>query len=595
MSGRRFNLGGAVALVCIFFASYTVAAQDSQKPTGHTATDDSPSRWDIFAGYSYLAPKGTVNGFTYNAVNYGGIASVTRYFNNYVGVQGEGDVHWLTPEDGFISKTQPNNDFSGGSLGLIFRFPTDELTPFVHGLVGGEHVGSYYQPEEWGVVLTAGGGLDYATPWFNRHLALRLFQADFQYTHENFGPLQGRGNFKIARLSAGLVWHIGSIAPPLPPTIACSANPSSVFRGDPVTITATANGIDPKEHAVYNWSGDGVSGTDTTATVATANLAPGSHTVKCGVKEGKPGKEGLKPWQSADGSTTFTVKEFEPPTISCVANPSSIKPGDSSTITASAVSPQNRPLSYTYATQSGTVNGSGSTAAYNSTGAQPGTVQVNCSVVDDKGHSAQSTTSLEIVPPPPPPGPSPEQQQLEQRLSLHSVFFATAQPTPKHPEGGLVESQQATLTTLATDFKRYLEFKPDAKLTLTGHTDVRGSVEFNQALSERRVARTKSFLVEHGVPDGSIQTQAVGKEQQLSADEVKAMLQQNQQISEDERKRALRDFRVIVLAQNRRVDISLSTTGQQSVRQFPFNAADALTLLDQKKPAARKKAGAPKK
>jgi hypothetical protein len=33
------------------------------------------------------------------------------------------------------------------------------------------------------------------------------------------------------------------------------------------------------------------------------------------------------------------------------------------------------------------------------------------------------------------------------------------------------------------------------------------------------------------------------------------------------------------LANNRRVDITLSTTGEQSVRRFPFNAKDALTLL----------------
>jgi hypothetical protein len=34
-----------------------------------------------------------------------------------------------------------------------------------------------------------------------------------------------------------------------------------------------------------------------------------------------------------------------------------------------------------------------------------------------------------------------------------------------------------------------------------------------------------------------------------------------------------------VWANNRRVDVSLNTTGQQSVRQYPFNAKDSLTLL----------------
>ena len=39
---------------------------------------------------------------------------------------------------------------------------------------------------------------------------------------------------------------------------------------------------------------------------------------------------------------------------------------------------------------------------------------------------------------------------------------------------------------------------------------------------------------------------------------------------------------MIVWANNRRVDVSLNTTGQQSVRRYPFNAEDALTLLSTK-------------
>jgi hypothetical protein len=37
----------------------------------------------------------------------------------------------------------------------------------------------------------------------------------------------------------------------------------------------------------------------------------------------------------------------------------------------------------------------------------------------------------------------------------------------------------------------------------------------------------------------------------------------------------------VMLASNRRVDITLSTTGQESIRQYPFNAADSLSLLKQ--------------
>jgi len=66
------------------------------------------------------------------------------------------------------------------------------------------------------------------------------------------------------------------------------------------------------------------------------------------VKEGKAGKEGLKPGQSAEASASYTVKPFEPPTVSIAANPSTIKPGENSAITANGLSPQNRPLTYSY-------------------------------------------------------------------------------------------------------------------------------------------------------------------------------------------------------------------------------------------------------
>ena len=37
--------------------------------------------------------------------------------------------------------------------------------------------------------LTAGGGMDYETPWFDHHLAIRIFQADYEYMHINWGPV----------------------------------------------------------------------------------------------------------------------------------------------------------------------------------------------------------------------------------------------------------------------------------------------------------------------------------------------------------------------------------------------------------------------
>ncbi len=274
----------ALALATTSLIPVALTAQDAAKPAppariGPSA--DAPSRWDLFAGFSYLAPKGDLinNGTVQDsakAITCCVDFSLARYFNKYVGVQVEGDFH----KNGSMDTAVVHNQFSGGSAGLIVRFPTEDITPFAHALVGGEAVNStYYQPYtgyQWGPVITVGGGIDYDTSLLDHRLAIRVFQADYQYTHENFFPV-ARGNFNIARLSTGVVLKFGTIAPPPNVTLACSVQPASVFPGEPITITATGANILPKDHAIYGWSGQGVTGTDTTAKIDTTNLAPGSY------------------------------------------------------------------------------------------------------------------------------------------------------------------------------------------------------------------------------------------------------------------------------------------------------------------------------
>jgi hypothetical protein len=605
MPFRPFGSFKFVAILILSGAMPAVLAAQAPQ-SAQSSSAGSPSRWDIFAGFSYLAPHGTVNTpqpngtvvtASYDAVNVGGLFSGAYYFNRFLGAQLEfGEHEWGTVNSNGTSNvgTEGNDDgFLTLGAGLIARFPTGDVTPFVHGLVGTADVnGPYFNPNHWGPALTAGGGMDYEMPWFNHHVAIRIFQADFEYMHVNFGPgaYGGRANIDAARLSGGVVFHVGSLAPPTPITLACTASPSAVFPGEPITISAAAGNLDPKENVVYSWSGTGVTGNQETATVATEALAPGSYSVTGTVKEGKKGQEGLKPWEAAQCSASFTVKEFEPPTISCSANPGTISPGQTSTITCQGVSPQNRPLTYAYSASAGSITGNGTTAEFSSAGAPTGAIEITGTVSDDKAHTASGNTTVTIEAPPPPPGPSPEQVRLEARLALHSVFFPTAQPRPDHPEGGLVESQQQTLTTLATDFKSYIAIKPDAHLILTGHADSRGSDEYNQALTQRRVDRVKQFLVEQGVPASSIDTRAVGKEQELTTEQVQALVEQNPDLTPEQKNSTLKRISVIVLAQNRRVDITLSTTGQQSVQLYPFNAADSMTLLEEKAPAPRRKA-----
>jgi outer membrane protein OmpA-like peptidoglycan-associated protein len=246
-------------------------------------------------------------------------------------------------------------------------------------------------------------------------------------------------------------------------------------------------------------------------------------------------------------------------------------------ITAKASDPDNDPLTFTWQSNGGRIIGSGADVDLDTTGVTPSHYGVTGQVSDGRGGTAVCQSEFTLEAPPP---------AVEAKLAIRSIYFPTALPSARKPDEGLVESQQKTLTSLASDFKEYLASKPDAHLELQGHADHRGTPEYNQALSERRVEITKRFLVGLGIPEANLLTKAYGEEDNMTPEQVKQLVEQHPNLSQEQKDKILSNLKVVTLAQNRRVDITLSSTGQQSVRQFPFNAEDALTLLS---PGAKKK------
>jgi hypothetical protein len=298
-------------------------------------------------------------------------------------------------------------------------------------------------------------------------------------------------------LSTGIVAHFGHIVPPPPVTYACSASPASGYPGDPITVTGTASNLNPKKTPTYNWTSTGgtITGDSTTGNIDTKSAAPGSYTVTGHVTEGP------KPGQSADCTAQFTINDFQPPTISCSASPTSVNPGDSATITSTASSPQNRPLTYSYSATAGSVNGTSSSATLSTSGTAPGPITVTCNVVDDKGHSASSTTSVNVIaPPPPPPPPAPQAQ------AQCTVNFTN----DKHRPTRVDNEAKACLDDLALAMQR----SSDAKLSLVGNEDAaEQKVDARQAkmrhpkpnAATMRAVNTKDYLVtEKGIDSSRI-------------------------------------------------------------------------------------------
>ena len=574
---HRVVIGVSESQFFCFFALISVLFPAAKS----LAQDDATPKYDIFVGYQWIHPGANVPNPFSTATNpstspipdmaKGFGASFTYNHDRYLGLEGDFGHNWDNYE----------TTVSGGPR-LMFR--TTDSGYFLHALLSYNRLGINGLNASNGIGGIFGGGWDLK---FTRHFSWRVFEADYvlaeQHYPQFFPAAAERPTLHGVRLRTGIVFNLGyPVSTPVSASV--TVQPTEVMVGEPLTASGTANNFNPKHMLTYDWSSTcgKITGKGETASIDSTGAAGGNCTVSVHVVDPKAKKN-----NEANASTSFALKEppKNPPTLSCSANPTSVPAGAPATITCTCSSPDNVPVSVSNFTSSGgTISGSGNTATLNTTGASPGTITVNVSCSDQRGLNTPATTQVTVEMPPP---VNPDVQRLEQRLSLHSIYFPTAQPTPANPKGGLVKSQQQTLIDLAADFKRYLESKPDAHLILEGHADPRGAAEYNHKLSERRVAATKSFLVSQRVPEGNIDTKAFGAEQQLTADQVKQSLDQATDITPGEKARIMKNMRTIILASNRRVDITLSTTGQSSVRQFPFNAADALTLIGgREKPAS---------
>jgi OmpA family protein/PEGA domain-containing protein len=170
-------------------------------------------------------------------------------------------------------------------------------------------------------------------------------------------------------------------------------------------------------------------------------------------------------------------------------------------------------------------------------------------------------------------------------IRLASVFYPTNYPTKKEDRAGLVGSEEKTLAEAAKHFDNYSEYKDKATLVVVGHADVRGSEKYNMALSQRRAELVKDYLVSQGVPPEEIQTRAVGKDQELSDEQVATLQKEDKEKPDAQMERS---ERIMWLAYNRRVDIVVEPTGQKSEVEYPNDAADSAILWELKEPSLTK-------
>jgi outer membrane protein OmpA-like peptidoglycan-associated protein len=441
------------------------------------AQSDSNPKYDVFVGYQYLHPGGSVpapNGDPDSPTSVtvpdsakGAGAAFTYNF----------DPHWGAEFD-FGHNRQNGFYETTVSIGPRFIWRTEDANYFLHALVSLNGLNVVGLDTSNGIGAILGGGMDLP---IRKNIAWRLFEADYVWSRHNYAdfvsadfPDLRRPSFEGVRLRTGLVFSWGG-APPVTPAASCSLQPGEVMVGEPITATVAASNFNPKHAVTYAWSGNGgqITGKDTTAQIDTNGVAPGSYTVTAHVTDAKEKKN-----NEASCSANFTVKPRppkNPPSMSCSASPSSVQAGSTVTVTCSCTSPDGVPVSVSNWTASaGNVSGSGNSATLNTTGASPGTISVGATCTDSRGLTGQAKTQVMVENPPPPP---PNAAKLSQ------CDF----PNEKKP--WRVDN---TCKAILDDVAKNLQQNPDNKLVIVGNAE---PTEKRKNLAGERAVNSKAYLV----------------------------------------------------------------------------------------------------
>jgi outer membrane protein OmpA-like peptidoglycan-associated protein len=160
---------------------------------------------------------------------------------------------------------------------------------------------------------------------------------------------------------------------------------------------------------------------------------------------------------------------MNPPTISCVASPATVHPGENSTITCQGVSPDERPLTYTFSADRGRVSPRNNTAVLATQDVAPGAVTVTSTATDDRDLSASAINTINVEAPPPAPTPA----------KLADINF-------KRGSAYVDNKAKAILDDIALRLQR----EPDSTAVVIGFRDTKEA----KSLAARRANNVKTYL-----------------------------------------------------------------------------------------------------
>ncbi len=197
------------------------------------------------------------------------------------------------------------------------------------------------------------------------------------------------------------------------------------------------------------------------------------------------------------------------PTLTLSAQPGSISPGDSATLSWTSKDATDLSLSPNV----GKVQAEGSTSV---------TLQNSTTftlTATGPGGSQTAIARVTVVPAPTPTTtlkPSIGETDTSDNLSVQDAYFDLDKADIRP------DAEQSLGADAA-----FLKDRPSIKFTLEGQCDERGSEEYNLGLGERRATAAKDFLVNAGVSADRISTISYGKDRPVCTDQTEECWQKN--------------------------------------------------------------------
>ena len=142
-------------------------------------------------------------------------------------------------------------------------------------------------------------------------------------------------------------------------------------------------------------------------------------------------------------------------------------------------------------------------------------------VSDTTGTTAVSTRPSDTATTPSSTGPSAEEERARAAAATRNALLAPVYF--EYDQADLSDQTRADLEQKAA----LLRQNADVTLRVAGHTDSRGSDEYNLALGQRRGSTVKRYLMERGVAASRIEVVSYGDERPASDGDEESAFSQN--------------------------------------------------------------------